>query len=243
MKRFVSCLLCVLLLGMMLGACDSREAAETTPAPSLETGRIISGGEESPHPTAHFADYREFFHGTEPVEIYGGSEDHEEITAYLQEVRSDPDSVLVPHQNGSPVVLRAEEGFSGIVVMDRELYNFLWTWFYTNLEGEPVTIRLSELSEENAALASGKTASEFVAAIAPGAPNVNNYQENPNYVDIFTRDAVIDGVSRSILVSRTTDGRGRCLFVLNGHLVVIAAPMDVISDEWLARFSLAPYSE
>ena len=241
MKRFFHFLLCILCA--VLGACSSEQASETPPASGTETGMNTITCGNGGHPTAHFASYRDFLSGIEAMERVGDERYYGGLDAYLLRVQNDPGTVLVPHQNGTPVVLREDEGLSKIAVMDRELYGLLWVWFFTEVDGKTVTICISELTEEYAALASNKTASEFIAAVAPGAPNVNNYQSNPNYSSVFTRDIMINGVSYSVLVKQATDGREYFSILMDGYLVNIFADAGIVTDEWLAGFSLAPYSE
>ena len=243
MKRFFHFLLCILLLCAVFGACSSEQASETPPASGTEAGMNTITCGDGGHPTAHFDSYRDFLSGIEAMERVGDERYYGGLDAYLLRVQNDPGTVLVPHQNGTPVVLREDEGLSKIAVMDRELYGLLWVWFFTEVDGKTVTICISELTEEYAALASNKTASEFIAAVAPGAPNVNNYQSNPNYSSVFTRDIMINGVSYSVLVKQATDGREYFSILMDGYLVNIFADAGIVTDEWLAGFSLAPYSE
>lgn len=163
------------------------------------------------------------------------------MKAYIQSVRNEQQTLMIPHYRGKPVVLRDVEGYSTITVMDRELYYFTWTWFHT--EEERVAIKLSKLSPEDSALASMTSCSEFIAAIWPTAPNIHNYQEKENYTLIFEDDAVIDGVVRSMLIQHTKYGEEYISFTTDGYLVVITAPLGTITEEWLCDFSLAAFSK
>ena len=76
---------------------------------------------------------------------------------HLHECKSNPDALVVPCYDGAPVPLRQQEGYDGICILESELYNYLWTWFYTYIDGQDVRICISKLSAEDAALAKKKS--------------------------------------------------------------------------------------
>ena len=200
------------------------------------------------YPTISFSGYQEYFSffqksTGQSVITEGEQVVSDRMNAYIQTARNEPETLVIPCYDGNPVVLREIEGYDAITILDKELYGFLWTWFYTSFGEDSVTIQVSQLSEGNRSLANEMSCSEFVATIAPTAPNVHNYQEKENYTLIYEDEAVIDGIVRSMLIEQTKDGQEYIFFTIDGHLVIITAPLGTITEEWLCDFRLAAFSK
>lgn len=160
------------------------------------------------------------------------------MVAYIQEIQRDPQALLIPYHQGTPVELRKQEGYDWITLLDHELYSFVWSWFYTNIDGENLVVRLSKLSEENASLASTMSCSAFIAAIAPDAPNIHNYQEKTDYKTVYEDTLIIDGTATSVLIRCTKSDTQYVSFVMKDHLVLIKASSDADTVTWLRDFGL-----
>lgn len=235
-NRFIS-LIAVFLVCFTISACNWQATPTGTTDPVL-TNATEPADFEPPAEGAFidfggYADYMQYMLGSAEITVPINSN----IKSYIQSIRNAPETFLVPYHNGKPVVLRDLEGYSGICVMD-ELYHLVWTWFYTDIQEQPVTIRLSKLSEEHAVLEKALTAPEFIAQIAPDAPNVTNFETQEGYTAIFAENAVIGGVDTSMLVKRTEGGEEYFTFLQDGYLVIISAPLDTITKDWLRYLSL-----
>ena len=192
--------------------------------------------------TVGFLGYQEYLAFFQETSAYP---DSSTIDAHLHECKSNPDALVVPCYDGAPVPLRQQEGYDGICILESELYNYLWTWFYTYIDGQDVRICISKLSAEDAALAKKKSCAKFIAAIAPSAPNLYNYFLNTNYLDVYEDEAIINSKTTSMLVQQTKQvaqtgiGRDYVYFVTDGYLVCIVAPTNTLTKDWLSSFCLS----
>lgn len=196
--------------------------------------------------TVGFLGYQEYLAFFQETSAYP---DSSTIDAHLHECKSNPDALVVPCYDGAPVPLRHQEGYDGICILESELYNYLWTWFYTYIDGQDVRICISKLSAEDAALAKQKSCAKFIAAIAPSAPNLHNYFLNTNYLGVYEDEAIINGSTTSVFVQQTKQvaqtGKGQdyVYFVTDGYLVCVVAPTNTLTKDWLGSFSLSACAE
>ena len=167
----------------------------------------------------------------------------ENTSEYIQMVKEKPETLLVPYYAEAPVTLANNGGGAAITLHQTELYGFLWVWFHTCVGSDRVIVRLSKLSREHCKLADGVSCPELIAAIAPTAPNVDNYTQNEAYSRVFADEAEIGGIVTSMLVKQTKSGEEYLTFVMDGYLVVIAAPMNTVTKAWLGGFSLSPIAQ
>ena len=231
---FALAILCLLLV-----ACGNVPAAVSTEQTLPSTIESTAVPINEPKMTldigfSGYQDYLSFFQGD--LEEYFVSDT---MTAYLQAVQENSQILRIPCHNGTPVTLRDKEGFDGIVIMEQELYYFLWTWFFTDIDGGSLTVHISKLSEEYAARADSLTCSELIAVIAPDAPNVHNYQEKEDYSSIYEAVWNIGGTDRSVLIANTVSGKSYVSFTMDGHLVMISTSTHTDTASWLADFTLA----
>lgn len=228
MKKFA---LLMLVMCMLLSACHGNTEEQTATAKDSQPA----------YSAFSFSGYDEFSafleEGTEEAPI------HNNLIAYIQTVKEKPETLLVPYYAEEPVTLANNGGGAAITLHQTELYGFLWAWFHTRVGSERVTIRLSKLSEEHGKLADGISCPELIAAIAPTAPNVDNYTQNEAYSRVFADEAEIGGIVTSMLVKQTKSGEEYLTFVMDGYLVVIAAPVNTVTKAWLGGFSLSPIAQ
>ena len=250
LKKTTAFLLCVSTLCTLLMACkreDTGMLSETSAPAGTEQSAPVNTEGTSSVPKQYFdigfADYAEyvsFFQENTAEEILAESpySVSDAMVAYIQEIQRDPQALLIPCYQGTPVELRKQEGYDGIALLDHELYYFVWSWFYTNIDGENLVVCLSKLSEENASLASTMSCSEFIATIAPDAPNIHNYQEKTDYKAVYEDTLMIDGTATSVLIRCTKSDEQYFSFVMKDHLVLIKASGDADTATWLRNFSL-----
>ncbi len=217
----------------------SKESVLVTKPETVES----QGRDVESCPTIGFSGYQDYFSffqlsTTQPLSTEMDMLMEDGAIAYSQMVKEDPGILMIPYYADKPVALREKEGYAAISILQKELYGFLWTWFHTYVEGENVTIRLSKLSEQDSKLASEMSCSEFIAAIAPTAPNVSNYQEKDNYRLVFEDEASVGGVETSMLVKQTKNEEEYITFAVDGYLVVICAPIHTVTKAWLQEFRL-----
>lgn len=161
----------------------------------------------------------------------------EDIANYVNSVAGGETSLIVPYLDDAPIPLRTEEGYSAVTYFPRELYNLPWTWFHAYIGDDLISIHISELDDDTADLASGKTCSEFLSAVAPSAPNIHNYDTFENYSAAYEDTFSVSGTTVCGLIQETTDGNTYTSFLIDGCLISISAPSDAITDEWLKRLS------
>ena len=233
----------VMLVCLTIAACSRQDTSANISNPTLG---ITQQGENAPLVEQSFyfdgyLDYEGYLQGTD-TQILGSANPEKagsgKVTSYIKSMKNAPESVLIPFYTGEPLELRTEKGLPGICIKE-ELYGLVWTWFYTDLGGDSATVRLSKLSDEHLALANGLTCSEFIGEIAPDAPNITNYQDKKNYAIVYEEIADIDGIATSILIKRTQSGEEYFSFLKDGYLVIISAPVNTVTINWLNDFSLA----
>lgn len=243
-RKFVFAIVIILTITMLSACQKENDILGTQPFVNAETeggAGYDCYGSYPPHSPIYFSSHEEYIAFFQEKAEQMPEHISDSMKAYIQTVRNEQQTLMIPHYRGKPVALRDKEGYSTITVMDRELYYFTWTWFYT--EEDHVTIKLSKLSPEDSALAGMTSCSEFISAIWPTAPNIDNYQEKENYTLIYEDDAVINGVAKSILIRQTKSGEEYISFTTDGYLVIITAPLGTITKEWLCDFSLAAFSK
>lgn len=240
----------IMIACIMLSACQKQNDTLVKNDSGLTDSQVVETQGESVdiYPAITFSGYQEYFDffqksTAQSLTTEGELVVSDRMNTYIQTARNEPETLVIPCYDGNPVVLREIEGYDAITVLDKELYGFLWTWFYTRLGEDSVTIQVSRLSEENHSLASEMSCSEFITTIAPTAPNINNYHEKANYHLIYEDNTVVDGVTTSMLIKQTKDGGEYISFVTEGCLVIISAPVGTITEDWLCDFSLAAFSK
>lgn len=228
-RRYIALLM--LVVCMMASACGGKMEASTAAARENQPA----------YPAISFSGYEDFcsFFEAYPEDVPL----HDNTTSYMQTIKEKRQSLVIPYCGEDPLALRNEEGYAAITLHQTELYGFLWIWFHTYVGSDRVTVRLSKLSEENCKLADSVSCPELIAAIAPTAPNVNNYTQNEAYSQAFGDEAEIGGIATSMLVTQTKSGEEYITFVTDGYLVAISAPVNTVTKAWLGRFSLAPIAQ
>jgi hypothetical protein len=159
----------------------------------------------------YFADYQEYISFFQDTEKFMSTTESglivsDEMEAYIDTFRDEQGILAIPCYEGKPVQLRDDEGYAAIAVLEKELYGFLWTWFYSSSAEENIIIRLSQLSDENRLLASQMSCSQFIATIAPNAPNISNYREKEKYLLVYEDDVDVNGNTTSVLIHQMKDG-------------------------------------
>lgn len=227
MKRMLLLIASLMMIALFFVAC--RDNVSTTD----------SQPEKYPVSFGSYEEYLAFFSATPTAD----NTYCDEITNYVSSVSNDDSSLIVPCYGGQPIELRSQEGFSAISILPRELYGLLWTWFYPNSDKTATSIRISELSDEWKTLAEGKTCSEFLATVAPAAPNIDNYQNNPDYIHVYEDEFAVNGEEVCALIQETVDGTTYISFVSENCLICISSPSGAITESWLEELSFVELSK
>lgn len=228
-------LACIPLIAMLFSACYN--------ANKLEMDYPLTPDPQPACITVDFDSYEEylsFFSGASTTSANDDSMEAmygEDVANYVDSIASGETLLVVPHLDNAPIPLRTEEGYSAVTYFPRELYNLPWTWFHAYIGDDLISIHISELDDDTADLASGKTCSEFLSEFAPSAPNIHNYDTFENYSAIYEDTFSVCGTTVCGLIQETTDGKTYTSFLIDGCLISISAPSDAVTDEWLERLS------
>ena len=161
------------------------------------------------------------------------------IKAYITDIREGKRPLVIPYRCEDPVpVVKGEDTLAEPVQVCSVL--FVSSEFDTVMDDKSVIIRIYAMTAEENAMSAELSCSELIAVLKPLEPNVDKY-DSGQYEAVFEDSAVIDGISRSMLVQQSKDGMETIYFVLDGCIVEFHAPVGTVTKDWLKDFSVVAY--
>lgn len=143
----------------------------------------------------------------------------------------------IPCLNGEPVKLYHTPN-SPIIVLESDSYYQPWIWYNTKIGDSWVIIRIMLNQELVSNFDEASAASDIVKYLSPKAPNVDNYDPE-SYASITDKEIVTsDGAKIALWKIEARDTKEHLLFMQNDYFVIIDAQQGIITDEWLASFSI-----
>ena len=163
-----------------------------------------------------------------------------EVKKYIQDIRDGKTPLMLPYHKGVPVALSVEADYPITSTAFIGYRLFACSSFTTVMNESQVRIYISALSEEETQMAKEMSCSELIAALHPSTPNVDSF-DTRYYTAIFEDTAVVDGVSRSLLVEQSTNDMEDIFFVMDGFFIEIYSPIGTVTKDWLKDFSIVAH--
>ena len=146
---------------------------------------------------------------------------------------------MIPCYQDSPFELRVKKGYPTIDVMTLDYYDIPWIWYYCMFEEEHFRVQICYLDVlEIPEINSEHTFLDVRYILKPTYPTPDNYTENSDCKNVYEKEITVCGRTVTALINEKVNGYAEIGFRMDGMLVIIYGPIDMLTDEFLSSFDL-----
>lgn len=145
--------------------------------------------------------------------------------------------LLIPAIEGNPAPLKLDDEYLDIMVATSNELNRPWVWYGCAVGGKEITVKTTYLWDSQAQASKEMTASAFLEAFYPEAPNLgtqNNYKDRT----IYETEMNYNGkMINALFVEYNLDNKMEVYWLTDGLLVCVYTDKDGLETGWTERLS------
>lgn len=146
---------------------------------------------------------------------------------------------IIPYYEDSQIELLFNNITSSITFFSHEDYDIPWIWYKYKFGEKYWRVQVCYLDAlEIPEINSEHTFLDIRYILKPTYPTPDNYTEKPNSKNVYEKEITVCGRTVTALINEKIDDNAEIGFRMDGMLVIIYGPIDMLTDEFLSSFDL-----
>ena len=191
----------------------------------------------------YFDSYDEFICALNDIENSSLKDGLDKYGEYFKKVLNDFENKsiypIIPYYEDSQIELLFNNITSSITFFSHEDYDIPWIWYKYKFGEEYWRVQICYLDAlEIPEINSEHTFLDIRYILKPTYPTPDNYMEKPNSKNVYEKEITVCGRTVTALINEKIDDNAEIGFRMDGMLVIIYGPIDMLTDEFLSSFDL-----